>query len=195
MFVRNPSASLRLWGRASLLVAVLGLPLYASCTKSEDTEPFVPAKEGASQPSAEGDVVAEDEACERVRGAYAHAYDDLGCDFPEPPACPAFIRPGAGAGCYEYYEKSVSACEEAYKNARSCSGFTPCVVSAKRNDELPTCVMVAPVGGGGAGGQGPEAAGGAAGSPQGGAPMLTEGGAAGAAGVAGAPDAAGGSGG
>jgi hypothetical protein len=195
MFVRNPSASLRLWGRTSLLVAVLGLPLYASCTKSEDTEPFVPAKEGASQPGADGAVLGEDEACERVRAAYEHAYDDLGCKFPKPPECPTFIRPGAGAGCYEYYESSVSACEDAYKGASSCSGFTPCVVSAKRNDDLPTCVVLAPGGAGGAGGQGPEAMGGVAGVGQGGAPMLTEAGAAGVAGAAGAPEAAAGSGG
>lgn len=173
MFVRNPSASLTRWGRTSLLVALLGLPLYASCTKSEDTEPFVPATQGAQQPGAEGALISEDDACERVRAAYAKAYDDLGCNFAEPPECPVFIRPGAGAGCFEYYEGSVAACEQAYGDVSSCSAFPLCVVSAKRNDALPTCVMVE-TGTGGAGGQGPDAAGGAA---QGGAPTFVEGGA------------------
>lgn len=163
MFVRNPSVSLTQWGRASLLSALLGLPVFASCTKSEDTEPYVPAKEGATQPGAEGALLSEADACDRLRAAYEGAYDDLGCDLPEPPECPSFIRPGAGSGCFEYYEGSVAACEKAYEEARSCGSLTACIVSAQRNDELSTCVL--PDDGGGAtGGQGN--------TDQGGAPSL-----------------------
>ena len=102
MFVRNPSASLTHWGRSSLLAALLGLPLYASCTKSEDTEPYVPAQPGAQQPAGSGSLVSEADACDALRAAYEKSYDDLGCNLPEPPDCPDFIRPGAGSGCYSY---------------------------------------------------------------------------------------------
>jgi hypothetical protein len=191
MFVRNPSASLARWGRTSLLLALSGLPLWASCTKSEDTEPFVPAQQGATQPPAEGALISEDDACDRVRKAYEGTYDDLGCDLPEPPQCPAFIRPGAGSGCYEYYEDSVATCEKAYQDAGSCGSLVPCVVSAKRNDALPSCVPPSSSAGG-AGGQGAGGQSTNAGADGGGAPPLTEGGAPSVAGApastAGAPD-------
>lgn len=186
MFFRNRSASLACWGRTSLLAALLGLPLAASCTKSEDTEPFVPAQQGATQPSANGALLSEADACERVRQAYEGTYDDLGCDLPEPPACPDFIRPGAGSGCYEYYEDSVAACEKAYQDASSCGSLVPCVVSSKRNDELATCVLPSSNPAGGAGGQG--AGGQSGGADSGGAPPVE----AGAAAVAGAGPGAGG---
>jgi hypothetical protein len=165
----------------------LGLPLAASCTKSEDTEPYVPAQQGATQPSASGALISEADACDRLRQAYEGTYDDLGCDLPEPPDCPGFIRPGAGSGCYEYYEDSVAACEKAYEDTQSCSSLVPCVVSSKRNDELATCVQPTSSAGGGAGGQSATGqAGGVADS--GGAPVI-EGG---APAMAGAGPAAGG---
>jgi hypothetical protein len=187
MFARNPSASLARWGRPSLLAALLGLPLSASCTKSEDTEPYVPAQQGATQPPGKGELLSEVNACDRLRQAYESTYDDLGCDLPEPPDCPDFIRPGGGSGCYEYYEESVAACEDAYKNASSCSSLLPCVVSAKRNDAIPTCVALSNDAGG-AGGQG---AGGqpTGGADSGGAPPVNE---SGAPAMAGAPAATGG---
>lgn len=153
----------------------MGLPLAASCTKSEDTEPYVPAQQGATQPSASGALISEADACDRLRQAYEGTYDDLGCDLPEPPDCPDFIRPGAGSGCYEYYEDSVAACEKAYQDASSCGSLVPCVVSSKRNDELATCVLPSSnVAGGGQGAGGAQASGGA---DSGGAPPVIEGGA------------------
>jgi len=166
MFARIPSASLSPWGRACLLSALLGLPLFASCTASEDTEPFVPAAEGAKQPAGEGDLVSEEEACARLSKAASAAYDRLGCDAPSFPKCPSFLRPGGANGCFEYYEDSVSACVELYEDAPTCHELSPCLVTAERNDELETCERVGPgAGGAGAGG----APGVAAGASSGGA--------------------------
>ena len=154
MFARIPSASLSFWGRSSLALAFLGLPLYASCTSSEDTEPFVPAVEGASQPKAEGSLISEEDACARLLSAAKDAYERLGCDTPDFAECPGFLRPGGGSGCYEYYEGSVAACEKTYKGAPSCRELSPCLAVAERNDELATCEQVEVPGGGGAGGAG-----------------------------------------
>jgi hypothetical protein len=179
MFVRIPSASLSRWARTGLVLALSGLPLFASCTTSEDTEPYVPAREGAMQPDANGDLLSEDEACATVRNAAKAAYDRLNCegDLAE---CPGFLRPGGGNGCYEYYSDSVTACENAYQDAGSCRSLSPCIVTAKRNDDLATCEAVdtGTGGTGGVGGAGPDAVGGA-----GGAPPVTEAGAAGIGGV------------
>lgn len=187
MFARIPSASLSHWGRACLVSALLGLPLFASCTTSEDTEPFVPAVEGARQPSGEGALVSEDDACAQLLDAANEAYDRLGCPAPTFPKCPAFLRPGGGSGCYEYYEDSVAACVAAYEDAPSCRELSPCLATAVFNDTLETCELV-DVGTGGAGGAGTGGAGPVAGAgnggapPVGGAPPIVDGGAAGAGG-------------
>jgi hypothetical protein len=108
--------------------------------------------------------------------------------------CPGYVRPGGASGCYEYYEDSVEACEKSYEDARSCGPLAPCIVSAERNDELPTCELLdtsaggqggaSPAGGADAGGAD---AGGASpgGAAQGGAGPLPE---AGAPAMGGAPD-------
>jgi hypothetical protein len=191
MLARIPSASLSHWGRVALVSALLGLPLFASCTKSEDTEPFVPAVEGARQPSGEGDLVSEADACARLLDAAKEAYDRLGCDAPSFPKCPAFLRPGGGSGCYEYYDDSVTACVKSYEDAPSCRELSPCLATAERNDALDTCEVVddgmGGAGGVGTGGGGP--VGGAGGAPSdGGAPPVVE---AGAAGMGGSPGVAG----
>jgi hypothetical protein len=184
MFARMPSALLARWGGVGLVSALAGLLLFASCTSSEDTEPFVPAIEGAKQPSGSGALVSETEACERVREAAIAAYDRLRCEAPTFADCPAYVRPGGASGCYEYYDESVVACETWYEDARSCRTLAPCIVSAARNDELETCELVDE----GAGGQGGVAAvGGAGPGGAGGAILLPEAGAPAAGGVGGVP--------
>jgi hypothetical protein len=185
MFARIPSASLSFWGRSSLALALFGLPLYASCTSSEDTEPFVPAVEGASQPKGEGTLITEDDACARLLKAAGDAYDRLGCDVPDFAACPAFLRPGGGSGCFEYYESSVANCETTYKSAPSCRELSPCLAVAERNDQLASCEQIDNPGAGGAGGGAAPVAGAANGA--GGVTSRPEAGAAGAAPVSGQP--------
>jgi hypothetical protein len=179
MFARIPPASL-------LLSVLAGFCLVPSCTKSEDTEPFVPASEGATQPEGGGDLLTEDQACERLRDAAASARKELGCSGPALPECPSFLRPGGGSGCYEYSSESVEACEDAYEAAFSCQTLAPCIATAVRNDALPTCELPSQGEGGaggaagGAPGMGGEAPGQTGGAPssEGGAPA--EGGAGGA---------------
>lgn len=180
MFARIPSTLLPRRGHSLLLLALVGLSLVPSCTKSEDTEPFVPASEGAKQPEGGGALLTEEDACGRMLDAWSAVQKRLGCAGPVKAECPGFIRPGGGNGCYEYSEESVEACEKSYKDAFSCSVIAPCVVTAERNDSLPTCEMPS-TGEGGAGGApsgGGAPAGGAPTSPEAGAP--SEGGAGGA---------------
>jgi len=139
MNARIPSVSLLRWGRTSLVLALAGLPLFASCTSSEDTEPFVPAAEGAKQPSGQGSLVTEAEACDTLLTAANAAYKRLHCEPPQFPDCPGFLRPGGGSGCYDYYEDSVTACVKAYGAADSCRDLSPCLATAEMNDTLPTC--------------------------------------------------------
>ena len=111
--------------------------------------------EGAKQPPGKGDLLSEDAACERLLGGAKAAYKRLGCGALEAEACPAYVRPAGGSGCYEYFEDSVVACEQAYEDAASCRDLSPCVATAMRNDALPTCESVEePSGVGGAGGAG-----------------------------------------
>jgi hypothetical protein len=161
MFARMPFASLSRWGRTCLVLSLAGLPLFASCTTSEDTEPFVPAVEGATQPGADGALISEGDACDQLLKAEKAAYKRLGCDAPSYPECPGFLRPGGGSGCYEYSEGSVAACVTAYEHARSCRDLSPCLATAELNEALPTCELV-DTGTGGVGG-----AGGAASAPGG----------------------------
>lgn len=190
MFARIPSSSLSLWGRTCLISAFLGLPLYASCTASEDTEPFVPAAQGANQPPGEGALVSEEDACGRLLKAANAAYSRLGCEAPSFPKCPAFLRPGGANGCFEYYDDSVTACVSAYEDARTCQELSPCLATAERNDELETCEKVDPGTGGaggvpGAGGTAAVAGANTGGATEGGAGALPEAGAGGGSPVAG----------
>jgi len=194
MFAWMPSAREVRWGGTALLLTLAALPLCASCTKSEDTEPFNPAREGAKQPAGSVDLVSESEACERVRDAAEAAQARLRCGAPTPASCPTYLRPAGASGCFEYYESSVDACEKAYEGAVTCGALTPCIVSAERNDDLPTCELVES----GAGGQGGAASsvGGATGgggesTGQGGAVSPSEAGAPSTGGVGGAPGLAG----
>lgn len=152
MFVRIRSAPLSRWGRQSLVLALGVAPLFASCATSEDTEPFVPSVEGAKQPDDGGDLVSEEDACDRLRQAALDAYERLDCSAPEYPACPAFLRPGGGSGCYEYRADSIDSCEQAYEDATSCRVLSPCLATAELNTDLPTCDLPGADSSGGAGG-------------------------------------------
>ncbi|HEY6079408.1 MAG TPA: hypothetical protein VIW29_11425 [Polyangiaceae bacterium] len=135
------------------------LPVYLSCTSDQDTEPFVPALPGATQPVASGSLLSEGEACERLLEAATSAYAEHGCEL-EHAECPDFIRSAGASGCYEYQEESVEECESSYAAATSCSNLAPCFVTAIENTSLPECELVAVPGEGGA----PGSAGGAPGS-------------------------------
>jgi hypothetical protein len=152
MFARIASISWVRWGRSSLVLALCGLPLYASCTKSEDTEPFIPADEGGIQPGGGGDLLTEEDVCSRLLDALEGAYDRLGCDAPKLPSCPDFVRPAGGSGCYEYTEGSVAACEKGYGDATSCRKLSPCFIDSVPNTELPTCELTDDGSGGAAAG-------------------------------------------
>lgn len=177
MLVPLPSALSARWGRFGLVSALAGLALCVSCTSSEDTEPFIPATEGAQQPSGSGALLSEADACERVREAARNAYERLHCAAPTFAVCPDYVRPGGASGCYEYYEASVAACEKAYEDARTCGTLAPCIVSAQRNEELDTCERLDD----GGAGQGGGSSGGSTGAggegqttplPEGGAPAM-----------------------
>ncbi len=146
----------RSWsGRTALFALTAVLPVYLSCTKDPDTEPFVPALPGATQPVNDGgSLISEEEACQRLLAAATAAYEDRNCSF-DHAACPDFIRPAGASGCYEYSEESVEACEEAYDSAgTSCSNLGPCFATAVQNTSLPTCQLVEVPGVGGAPGSG-----------------------------------------
>jgi len=183
MLARIPFASLSRWGRTSLVLALAGLPLFASCTSSEDTEPFVPAAEGATQPSGDGTLLSEADACSQLLEAANAAYKRLGCDAPQFPDCPGFLRPGGGSGCYEYYENTITTCTAAYEHAATCRDLSPCLATAELNDMLPTCELA--VGEGGSGGvSGVSGGASSGGAPAGGATSQPEGGTPGASGAA-----------
>jgi hypothetical protein len=184
MFVRIPFASLPCWGRRSLALALAVVPAFVSCATSEDTEPFVPSVEGARQPADGGDLISEEDACERLRAAALDAYERLDCKAPAYPDCPGFLRPGGGSGCYEYRADSVDSCEQAYEDSTSCRTLAPCLATAELNVELSTCDQLVMEGGGGAGGAGGAAGGDAGGSDAGGGgvPSVIEGGASAVAG-------------
>lgn len=189
MFVRIAFASVSpffsRWGRSCLLLTLAVLPCFASCSNSEDTEPFVPSSEGAKQPDGGGSLISEADACDRLRSAALEAYEDLRCTEPDYPDCPAFLRPGGASGCYEYREDSIQACEKAYQDATSCRTLAPCIATAELNTELETCELVDD-GMGGAGGAAGASAGGAggAGAGLGGAAVGGAGGADGEGGAA-----------
>lgn len=157
MFARMPSASLRHGGRVGLVLVLAGAALLPSCTKSEDTEPFVPATEGPTQPAGNGSYISGESACSRLFEVAKAAYARLDCEDGSLAGCPGFLGPAGANGCYEYDEKSVSACEAVYEGAESCRAL-PCVVTARRNDALRGCVLAEPA----AGGQGGEASSGGA---------------------------------
>jgi hypothetical protein len=161
--------------------SLLLLGLGASCSESDETEPFVPPRVGAEQPASGGEPLGADEACERLREAEEAARVNLQCRDLERPECPDYVRP-AGTGCWVYSEDSVTACVDKIAEYDDCSDFeqSRCILAATPSDS--DCALG---GGGGAGGS-DTSNGGTPGA--GGAPALG-----GAPGAGGAPEAPGGS--
>jgi hypothetical protein len=179
--IRAKARSIWLLGGSLLLLGLGG-----SCTETDETEPFVPPRQGASQPGGGGKKLSEDEACERVREAEEAARVDLQCSDLERPACPYYVRP-AGTGCWEFSEESVSACVDKIAAYEDCSDFarSPCILTG-----TPSGSDCATPGGGGAGGD--SSGGGSPGSggdSSGGTPGAAGADAGGAPGQGGAPGA------
>ena len=137
-----------------VLVGLAALALAAACTESKDTEDYAPSERGAVQPDAGGTLLSESNACALLKTAEAAARAALSCSALSR-ACPAFIRPAGGEGCFEYSQASVKACEAQYQTFTTCDDFArhPCLLSAVSNCESAT-------GEGGAGGAASGSAGG-----------------------------------
>jgi hypothetical protein len=115
-------------------VALVALSLGAACTKSKDTEDYVPSERGARQPGAGGAFISEARACAELQAAEADARAALGCSAVRRD-CPAFIRPAGGEACFEYSQASVKGCADLYDSFNSCEDFAlhPCLISAASN--------------------------------------------------------------
>jgi len=114
-------------------LSLLGCTLFGagSCVTETDDQPHMAAPPGATQQGGDGDLVAEDEACDRIRDVEEDVRRDLNCPDLERPSCPDYVRV-AGAGCWGYPEESVAACEEVIGAYVACADFEdePCVLTA-----------------------------------------------------------------
>ncbi|HKO51264.1 MAG TPA: hypothetical protein VJV79_26325, partial [Polyangiaceae bacterium] len=104
------------------------------CTKSKDTEEYLPSERGAVQPDAGGPLISEGSACDELSAAEADARKAQGCGAVAR-QCPEFIRPAGGEACFEYSQASVKGCSALYDSFTSCDEFTrhPCLISAVSN--------------------------------------------------------------
>jgi hypothetical protein len=125
---------------------------FASCSDSFEKAKPVPAKPGIVQPDSGGNLLGEDEACQRVTAAEEARRRSLMCNALSHAACPVYVRP-AGTGCWRYSESSVAACEAAIGDFTSCLDFDEhrCVITAFPAD-APSCSGSGAGGGGGEGG-------------------------------------------
>ena len=112
-------------------LALVAWVLASACTKSKDTYDPEPPERGAVQPDGGGARLSEPSACNQLKAAESAARSALNC-APVSRACPAFIRPAGGEGCFEYSEASVKACAALYGSFTRCEDFTthPCLLSA-----------------------------------------------------------------
>jgi hypothetical protein len=117
-----------------LVLAVAALVLGPACTKSKDTEQYLPSERGAVQPDAGGALLSEQSACSELTTAEAAARKALGCEAVVR-KCPGFIRPAGSEACFEYSQLSVKGCTQLYDSFTSCDEFAkhPCLISAVSN--------------------------------------------------------------
>jgi hypothetical protein len=115
-----------------LCLGVVAAVLAASCTSTHDNADVVPAEPGAFQPDAGGALIDEATACAALTKAESKARSTLGCDA-VPRACPSYIRPAGGEGCFLYDQASLSGCSALFDSFTSCDDFErhPCVVTAE----------------------------------------------------------------
>ncbi|HEY3252808.1 MAG TPA: hypothetical protein VGJ91_02635 [Polyangiaceae bacterium] len=134
LYIEGTHAEGALMNRAKsrfALVALAVLALGSACTKSKDTEDFVPSDRGAVQPDGAGALLSEASACTELKAAEAAARAALGCAAVTR-ECPGFIRPAGGEACFEYSQASLKGCESLYDSFSSCDDFAlhPCLISA-----------------------------------------------------------------
>ena len=116
----------------ALSLGLLALAAAASCTTAKDTEAYVPSQPGVVQPEPNGKFVTEDSACSQLTKAETKARSGLSCEAAKH-ACPDYIRPASGEGCFEYDQGSIDGCAKVFGTFTSCADFDahPCLVTAK----------------------------------------------------------------
>lgn len=127
------SYSLRLSARQRFMgVGCVGiLWLLAACTEPLTSEEIVQAGRGAVQPSGEGALLREAEACGLLRDAHEETIARLDCSRPVP-SCPVGVRPAGACSNYGYAAETVESCAELVRKYESCADFDrkPCIVTA-----------------------------------------------------------------
>lgn len=134
--------------RAAISLLALALALTASgCGTEQTSEATVDARPGIEQVgSADGPLIDEDEACERLHVAFDAARDRHNCSDIVVPDCPELIRPGGSLACLRFAEESVSECVHRLGTYESCADFgnDACVVLAVLDEKSEGCVPPGP---------------------------------------------------
>jgi hypothetical protein len=162
------------------LYAVIGLGLLPlGCEDSWQPGQFVPAEPGPSRVLETGERMSADDACARLRDAFAFQAESVGC--PSVFDCGSELR--AFNTCGSVDRGTVEACVTRIERALTCQALEDpdCSVAV-----LPPFRPCVPVNVGGEGGSGNVGGAGAAGAGASGAPAAAEGGAAGEASSGGA---------
>ncbi len=137
----------RNWMRPALFS--WGLVALVACTDKRTGGEERRARPGIVQVgSADGPLLDEDEACERLSQILSDAADTLGCDAEEVEiaACPELIRPGGSVACRRFSEESLDECEQSVGDYASCGDFISerCILVAVLDEFSEDCQMPGP---------------------------------------------------
>ncbi len=126
-----------------------GLVALVACTETRTGGEERRARPGIVQVgSADGPLLDEDEACERLSEILSDAADTLSCDAEEVEiaACPELIRPGGSVACRRFSEESLDECEQSVGDYGSCGDFISerCILVAVLDEFSEDCQMPGP---------------------------------------------------
>jgi hypothetical protein len=148
----NARRGARDWSGPTTLTLFLAL-CGTGCETEQTLEPTVDARPGIEQVgSAEGPLLDEGEACERLREVLVAARDRENCDDVVIEECPGLVRPGGSLACLRFSEESIDACSERVGEYDSCRDFEndACIVVAVVDEMTEGCVPPGPPSDGGA---------------------------------------------
>lgn len=95
---------------------------------------------------ADGPLIDEDEACERLHTVLSATRDELSCGNVDVLECPSLVRPAGSAACRRFSEESVAACEAIVAEYEDCEDFRRrrCYLVVVLDESSPDCVPPEP---------------------------------------------------